>query len=94
MKIKKNYIRKTQEEEVNRANYQKCPNCKQEILKTDWRNHFKICVMDSKWKDQKQQRIERQNLNSLATGEEITQNLRRFANQRPDLYGKAPEEVA
>lgn len=91
MKIKKNYVRKPADEDANRANLQKCPNCKQDIQKTDWRNHFKICVMDSKWKDQKQQRVERQNLNTLATGDEITQNLRRFANQRPDLYGKPDE---
>ena len=33
---------------------QKCPNCKQEIAKTEWRQHFKICMMDSKWRDNKQ----------------------------------------
>ena len=58
---------------------QKCPNCKQSINKSEWKEHFKICTLDSKWKEQKQMMIERAN-NTVGTGDEITQNLRRFAN--------------
>lgn len=32
---------------------QKCPNCKLDINKVEWREHFKICVLDSKWRDNK-----------------------------------------
>ena len=66
----------------------KCPNCKQDVIKAEWRDHFKICGMDSKaWKDQKIQRAQRQAQTSLAAGDEISKNLKQFANQRPDLYG-------
>ena len=63
MKVVKNYVRKTVDESAEQQKQnegtQKCPNCKQSILKSDWRQHFKICVMDPKWKEQKQQLIER-----------------------------------
>lgn len=86
LKLKKNYVRKTEETTKNRE-YQKCPNCKQDILKSEWQQHFKICVLDSKWKEQKEQRAQRTAQSSLAGGDEISQNLSRFASQRPDLYG-------
>ena len=62
MKIKKNYVRKTGgpeqpgagETSTKAVGQQKCPNCKQNIAKSEWREHFKICTMDSKWKEQKQ----------------------------------------
>ncbi len=51
MKLKTNYQRKAQEEV--KVSTQKCPNCKLDINKQEWREHFKICVLDQKWKDQK-----------------------------------------
>ena len=60
MKIKQNYQRKPQQEEESKTTgVQKCPNCKMEVSKAEWKNHFKICVLDSKWKDNKQARIDR-----------------------------------
>ena len=59
MKVVKNYVRKTadeiESEEVKKTTEatQKCPNCKQNILKSEWRQHFKICISDPKWKEQK-----------------------------------------
>ena len=50
MKIKTNHVRKTDDE---KNHIQKCPNCKQDINKLEWQNHFKICVLDKNWKDQK-----------------------------------------
>jgi len=47
---------------------------------------MKICLKDNKqWLAQKQDRDYRQTLPSLAEGDEITKNLKRFASQRPDL---------
>ena len=55
MKVVKNYVRKTADEAngdaVKTEGTQKCPNCKSNILKSDWRQHFKFCVMDPKWKE-------------------------------------------
>jgi hypothetical protein len=90
MKIKQGYVRKTDaKEETKTASTQKCPHCKAEINKAEWRAHFRVCVLDSKWKDNKQKNQERAGgMSQLASGEEITQNLKRLANQRPDLAGK------
>jgi hypothetical protein len=104
MKIKKNYVRKTAGSDQPGASetsskaaaqqgQQKCPNCKQNIPKSEWREHFKICTMDSQWKEQKQQRMERES-NAPGTGDEITQNLRRFAAQRPDIFGSQEQAAA
>ena len=58
MKIKKNYVRNvtsglnsSDPKKASAAGTQKCPNCKAEILKSEWKSHFKICVMDGKWKE-------------------------------------------
>ncbi len=60
MKIRQNYQRKNAlEEESKTTGVQKCPNCKLDISKAEWKNHYKICVLDTKWKDNKQQRIDR-----------------------------------
>jgi hypothetical protein len=32
-------------------------------------------------------------MTSLATGDEIAQNLKNFASQRPDLYGSSANDV-
>lgn len=52
LKLKTNYVKKpvVQNEEF-KSQVQLCPNCKQDISKNEWRDHFKICVLDSKWKD-------------------------------------------
>ena len=66
---------------------QPCPKCSKQILQSDWKEHMKICLMDKKsWLDQKQDTEYRQTLPSLASGDEIAKNLKRFASQRPDLY--------
>jgi hypothetical protein len=54
LKLKPNFVRKTVSVEESKLAIQKCPNCKQDISKSEWRDHFKICVLDQKWKDQKQ----------------------------------------
>ena len=94
MKVVKNYIRKAPGEEGGAEEVQKslgtqrCPNCKQLIEKAEWRKHFKVCVMDSKYKEEKQKRDEREANKAYAGADDITQNLRRFASKRPDIFGK------
>lgn len=53
MKIKQNYVRKIEPETTKMTEVQKCPNCKADIPKTEWHEHFKICVLDAKWRDNK-----------------------------------------
>ncbi len=53
MKIKQGYVRKANQDEQKTVGSQKCPNCKLDINKNEWREHFKICVLDSKWRDNK-----------------------------------------
>ena len=78
MKVVKNYVRKTATEQDETAKQvasegtQKCPNCKQNILKSEWRQHFKLCVMDPKWKEQKQQLIDRKANAAYAGADDIT----------------------
>ena len=94
MKVVKNYVRKTAEDAGNEGEVpksegtQKCPNCKSVIEKVEWRQHFKMCMLDPKWKEKKQHMIERQANAAFAGADDITQNLRRFANKRPDIFGR------
>ena len=94
MKVVKNYVRKTVDEQAQEEakkqsdGYQKCPNCKQLILKSEWRQHFKLCVMDPKSKEKKQQFEERVANKGYAGADDITTNLRRFAVARPDIFGR------
>jgi hypothetical protein len=50
---------------------------------------MRLELMDPKWREEKLKREERMNLSSLAQGDEITQNLRRFAAERKDIYPNA-----
>ncbi len=42
--------------------------------------------MDPKWREEKLKREERAKLNSLASGDEIAANLKRFAQERKDIF--------
>ncbi len=84
MKIKTNYQRKTEDKKTTGT--QKCPKCQQEILISEWREHMRLELMDPKWLEEKKKREERAKLNSLASGDEIAQNLKRFASERKDIF--------
>lgn len=45
--------------------------------------------MDPKWREEKLKREERAKLNSLASGDEIATNLKRFAQERKDIFPNA-----
>ena len=76
MKVVKNYVRKPAEEAANvearNERTQICPRCKQSIYRSDWQQHFKMCVMDPKTKEQKQQLIERKANAGYAGADDIT----------------------
>lgn len=47
---------------------------------------MRLELMDPKWIEERRKREERAKLNSLASGDEIAQNLKRFAGARPDVF--------
>jgi hypothetical protein len=47
---------------------------------------MRLELMDPKWREEKQKREERAKLNSLASGDEITTNLKKFAAERRDIF--------
>jgi hypothetical protein len=47
---------------------------------------MRLELMDPKWREEKELREKRAALNSLAAGDEISQNLRRFASERRDIF--------
>lgn len=47
---------------------------------------MRLELMDPKWLEEKKKREERAKLNSLASGDEIAENLKRFANERRDIF--------
>ena len=53
---------------------------------------MRLELMDPKWREEKLKREERAKLNSLASGDEIAQNLRRFAQDRKDIYPGASSD--
>lgn len=84
MKIKKNYQRST--EEAKNGGTQRCPKCQQEIPIGEWKEHMRLEMMDPKHREEKLKREERAKLNSLASGDEIAANLKRFAQERKDIF--------
>ena len=53
----------------------------------DWKQHTKLCLLDKKsYAEQKAWREQREAKLSLADGDEIAKNLKKFAQARPELY--------
>lgn len=50
---------------------------------------MRLELMDPKWREEKLKREERAKLNSLASGDEIAQNLKKFAQDRKDIFPQA-----
>lgn len=50
---------------------------------------MRLELMDPKWREEKLKLEERAKLNSLAAGDEIAQNLRRFTQERRDIFPNA-----
>ena len=59
---------------------QKCPKCGMMVKVSEWRQHTKHCLLDKKaYAEQKAHREQREAQLSLADGDEIAKNLKRFA---------------
>jgi hypothetical protein len=51
---------------------------------------MRLELMDPKQREEKLKREERAKLNSLAAGDEIAANLKRFAQERKDIFPNQP----
>lgn len=76
MRVIKNY---QQKEQTAKVGTQKCPKCQCEIPLAEWNQHMKLELMNPKFAEEKRKREQRAQLNSLATGDEIATNLKKFA---------------
>ncbi len=80
MKVKKNYQREdSQQQQQAVVPSQRCPKCQQEVPIAEWKEHMRLELMNPKWREEKVKREERAKMQSLATGDEIAANLKRFA---------------
>ena len=79
MKLKKNYQRSNEDSKKKDSGTQRCPKCQQEIPIGEWKEHMRLELMDPKQREEKLKREERAKLHSLASGDEIAVNLRKFA---------------
>ena len=48
--------------------------------------HMKVQLMDPQWKEQKQRFLEKQKTTNVAAGDSITNSLKRFAQNRSDIF--------
>jgi len=92
MKIVKNYTRKPETKQKTDQT-QKCPLCKQNISINEWSEHLKVELLDPKWREIKQEMLERKMEISLAPSEDVMLYLNNFSRYRPDLFGDAQDEV-
>ena len=56
--------------------------------------HMRILLMDPKWREENQRRLDKQKETSFAGGESIADSLRRFADKRSDIFASSAEEEA
>jgi len=93
MKIVKNYVRRV-ENKSKIEQSQKCPLCKQNISINEWSDHLRIELLDPKWREIKQELLERKMEISLAPSEDVLNYLNSFSKYRPDLFGDVTDEVS
>eukprot|EP01017_Pseudomicrothorax_dubius_P004815 TRINITY_DN1106_c0_g1_i4.p1 TRINITY_DN1106_c0_g1~~TRINITY_DN1106_c0_g1_i4.p1 ORF type:complete len:617 (+),score=193.87 TRINITY_DN1106_c0_g1_i4:258-2108(+) len=88
VKIKKNYVRKPAAE----ASEERCPLCRRMIPLSQMNDHVRIEMIDPKYKEIKKELEARSQSMQITSGNELFNNLRNFANKRPDLFGTVDEE--
>merc|ERR1719331_488657 len=90
MKIRKEYIR--QKKTTIQRVTQRCPITGQLIPAEEMSNHLRILLLDPKWKQQKDQLVERARKES-AFADDVEANLASFVAKRPDLFGSVDEQI-
>lgn len=89
VKVKKEYVRKTESKDTSTT---KCPNCGQYIPVSEFNEHYRIEMLHPNYKKIKDEVTARATNTTMVSGDEITQNLSKFAQHRPDLFGDRPRD--
>jgi splicing factor 3A subunit 1 len=82
MKIVTNYQRKKKED---KESTQICPKCGKAIPVSEWTEHMRIELLDSKWREEKIDDLKRQKNPMTAEGDEISRSLKNLMANRPDI---------
>ncbi|XXQ29728.1 SURP motif domain-containing protein [Plasmodiophora brassicae] len=81
------------EKQADRAiQFQKCPNCSELVRATELSEHVRICLLDPRWKDQKQASAQKHRDSNLLSGREISEHLSELARRRQDIFTTKPAE--
>lgn len=91
LKVKKDYVPKAN---VKDQPTNKCPVCGQFIPISEFNEHMRIELLDPKYRTiQDEVKLRGTNV-TMASGEEVAQNLAQFAKRRPDLFGSVEDQLA
>merc|ERR1719265_2233293 len=90
MKVRKDYVRNKRA--TSQRLMQRCPITGQLIPAEEMSNHLKVLLLDPKWKNQKDQLVERARKES-AFADDVEANLAGFVAKRPDLFGSVDEQI-
>jgi splicing factor 3A subunit 1 len=88
IKVKKDFIRKPESKDNSTT---KCPNCGQYIPVSEFNEHYRIEMLHPNYKKIKDEVSARAANTTMVSGDEISQNLGKFAQHRPDLFGDRPK---
>lgn len=96
IRVKKGYTREYTKSKLGGAQavtgMQKCPITGQMIPAEEMSQHLKILLLDPKWKQQKDQLLERARKES-AFDDNVEANLAGFVSKRPDIFGDVEEQI-
>ncbi|KAJ1613597.1 Pre-mRNA splicing factor SF3a [Cryptosporidium canis] len=91
---KRGYTTKADEQSRKEKMY-RCPVTGQLVPVNEISNHMRILLLDPKWKQQKEQLLQRaQQESAFTASSNIEENLVAFVSKRPDLFGTIEEVVA
>merc|ERR1719359_431347 len=63
------------------------------ISVNDMKEHIRINLIDSRWKDQRESMLNKNKEKTKASDDEITFNIAKLAKHRPDIFGTKQEEI-
>jgi len=93
IKVRKTYTRAYDAINSKAVKFQVCPICKEEIPVNEMAEHMRIELLDPKYQAEKKAMMEKIGGSSLASGDEITRHLNKFAARRTDIFGKEEVEI-
>jgi hypothetical protein len=70
-----------------------CPICKQEVAVNEMAEHMRIELLDPRYQAEKRAMLEKIGVSALASGDEITKQLKKFADRRTDIFGNEELEI-